>query len=286
MKKIVFLLTFYVLISFPVLSQTPYNSNFEEWGMYPSKPYLEVVGWNTSNGWLDDEIINVTRHTDQVYSGNYAAKLQTKGFNNMVNASAAIGIFKMNSDFRIVPGEAYSYRPDSITGYYIYYPVSGDIFATYIILTKWNGLYRDTIGRGAFLTSDKVNTFNRFSFPVNYSSNSMPDSITFLITMANSLARPGSFSIVDNIQFIGGVSKNEELNAYTKLTLFPNPASTQINLNGLESKTLVEIYDLTGRLYYSDIHEVGEGSISTLNFPSGLYFIKAKGLAKLFNVVH
>jgi hypothetical protein len=274
-----------IFISESLFSQTPINSDFEEWIVPPSKTYEVPVGWNTSNGVIDLNIVNVTKYTDQVNSGSYAVKLESGHLIGLAHTEGTIGIYKYDSSATFLPGSAYKDRPDSITGQFIFYPSFNKKFLSLIYLTKWNGMSRDTIGHGSFIDSDKKETFTRFSYPVQYTSEERPDSILFIISSFGS-QWPGTVSIIDNIQFIGDVVKNEDLNPDTEITLFPNPANNQITLKGLKNNTKVEIYDLNGSLLYSDIHDQENSIISTFGYPDGLYLLKTRDFAKLFKVVH
>jgi hypothetical protein len=268
-----------------LFSQTPYNADFEEWVMPPSNANEEPFGWKTSNSAGIKNLLTVTKYSDQVYSGKYAAKLQSVSLIGFVSFRGKIGIYNYGFDNTIIPGGAYSYRPDSVYGHYIFYPVDKyEKFVSLIFLTKWRGSYRDTIGYGAFLESERKDAFTRFSFPVEYKSIERPDSILFIISSIGS-RWPGTTIIVDNIKFTGGVSKSEFENSPSTLSLYPNPANYHINLSGLVTKAKVEIFDLSGKLLYSDIHEHENVRISLVEFTNGIYYLKTNGFTKLFTVV-
>lgn len=71
---------------------------------------------------------------------------------------------------------------------------------------------------------------------------------------------------------IGNISFNE-------YSIFPNPATNYLFVNGLTEKENVKIYDLTGKLILSS--KAGNHPIDISNFPDGVYAIKietAKGI--------
>jgi len=63
-----------------------------------------------------------------------------------------------------------------------------------------------------------------------------------------------------------------------KFRVFPNPASTEINVRSLENINELNITDIYGKeIYYSgSLNQRPELRISTSDFPSGVYFIRAK----------
>lgn len=61
----------------------------------------------------------------------------------------------------------------------------------------------------------------------------------------------------------------------TKITVYPNPTTDHISISNIENVTKLEIYDITGKLYYeaksfSNNYE----TIKTSNFPIGMYSIR------------
>lgn len=275
-----------MIIPFQILSQTPYNSDFEEWETSPSSPFENPVGWKTSNGAMGFNILNVTKTSDQVYSGKYAAKLESVSLIGFASARGTIGIYEYDPIHFIRPGGRFTKRPDSISGQYIFYPVDKDEnFISLVYLTKWNGESRDTIGLGSYIDSERKDTFTRFVYPIEYRNNDTPDSILFGISSLGS-RWPGTTIIVDNIQFIGDFMVNADENPQSKLTIYPNPANEHITLKGLKAKTKVEIFDINGTMHFSEILDSENSSISTLRFPPGLYCVKTLEYTGLFKVIH
>lgn len=88
-----------------------------------------------------------------------------------------------------------------------------------------------------------------------------------------------------------GIDEPEEINnSYLKLKIFPNPATQYINIevDGISNAdALVSIYDLGGRLVYSDTYMILQGSnvlnINISNLNSGSYLIKTQVEGKTYS---
>jgi len=76
-------------------------------------------------------------------------------------------------------------------------------------------------------------------------------------------------------------SVNENVSVAGKLTIFPNPTTTDLSIaiGGQNLKnTTVEMYDISGRLVYQTKieNEVALHKINTANYTSGLYVVKTQ----------
>jgi uncharacterized protein (TIGR02145 family) len=65
----------------------------------------------------------------------------------------------------------------------------------------------------------------------------------------------------------------DELNA-GNITIYPNPASDLLSVQGLENKTTGRIYNSSGQLMFSSVVDVLNGEIIVSALPSGLYILK------------
>lgn len=63
--------------------------------------------------------------------------------------------------------------------------------------------------------------------------------------------------------------------------LYPNPAHTQIVLSLSEPETQIAIYDLSGKLMYSGIHNMGTVTVDIADWPAGIYGIQIRNDASL-----
>jgi hypothetical protein len=66
-----------------------------------------------------------------------------------------------------------------------------------------------------------------------------------------------------------------------KITVYPNPFSSQIFINSNNpaelAGTTVRLYDITGKLYKVQLLQSAKNSLSVGDLPSGIYFLKVEG---------
>ncbi|MFM2227544.1 MAG: hypothetical protein RL664_887 [Bacteroidota bacterium] len=63
----------------------------------------------------------------------------------------------------------------------------------------------------------------------------------------------------------------------TDVQLFPNPATNNVQLTGIEKGTSVEVYDLTGRILFKDKAQSDRMEISVAKWNAGVYLVRAAG---------
>lgn len=74
-----------------------------------------------------------------------------------------------------------------------------------------------------------------------------------------------------------GVQVEEAPAKKTEVQLYPNPAKNNVNLVGLEKGTVVEVYDLTGRVLFKDKAISDRIEISVSKWNAGVYLVRAGG---------
>lgn len=96
------------------------------------------------------------------------------------------------------------------------------------------------------------------------------------------VANPTDSTWIDvtfNITNPNSVSLTEE-KAETNLSLFPNPATTELNvrLNSTEKNKTIEIIDLLGKQVFSKnvVNNSDNFKINTIDFKPGIYFVSVK----------
>lgn len=84
---------------------------------------------------------------------------------------------------------------------------------------------------------------------------------------------------------LGNISKllikeNSAVNNYSSdsqsITLYPNPASSEVFISGIEGKQTVEIYSISGALVKKSVAENGS-AINISNLRQGVYIVKVDG---------
>jgi hypothetical protein len=272
MRKIVTFIFFCCLfdISF---SQIP-NAGFESWtGGNPD-------GWFTSNITVANITQSSIRHLG---SSAVRGEVVSLGFGAVIQPVLVFG----QEDAR---GFAYNQRPISFTGYYQFYPISGDLFNGTVILYK-GGIEGIAVASGDLEISAAASSYTQFSATFNYLTNDIPDTcfIHFRISGSDVLqpyGNVGSYFLLDDLAFSGSTAVDKpntvKPEAFLLSQNYPNPfnPSTSIqfslqkgshvilrvfNILGKEVATLVNGYRETGQY-------VEKFDAATLS--SGVYFYR------------
>lgn len=284
MAKNFLFITAVILTSANLLAQLPANGSLENWGTPPSKTYENPTGWSTSNDIVGDfGLSNVTKVTTPVQSGTYAAKLESINIFGLSTAPGLIGIVTIDPlDQSITPGQAFTERPDSITGYYQYAPVNGDNFLVLGLLTKWNGTSRDTIGTAQFVSGNTVASYTQFSAAFQYTNSTTPDSLTVIVSSSAVLnnAVVGSIAYVDDINFVLGTTGIDNFSLNNLVAVYPNPSSELISIAGLPLGYELTLTDVTGKIITKEIATNATHQIDISKLHNGTYMLSGYGLSK------
>jgi hypothetical protein len=160
-----------------------------------------------------------------------------------------------------------------------YTPVGGDSAFVLVYLTKWNLAAHklDTIAKGDWnentaTTSYAVRTINMTYLIMGV----VPDSQQIFVTSSvykHGGAKVGSTYYVDNFCWGGCVAGvNEVAETNNKVSVYPNPASTLINVETTKESYAVEVYDIAGRKMGTYIMQNNKTQFSTDEFGNGMYF--------------
>jgi hypothetical protein len=266
MKKIIVMWVLLVVIDFSATSQP--NGGFENWT--PEFTYETPDGWQTLN------FLSLTSPPNPVsafkaigidkHSGNYALKLKSVYLNNNVFPDTTLldsvgfdfgdtisgvftGLVNINP-ISYVYGFPYSGRPEKLEFWAKYNPVGNDTACALVFLkhSKNTGV-PDTIGGGKlFIPPTPVYTL--FQVPINYISDSLPDSaaIGFSPSPRIAYARQNSTLYIDDVSLTGWVGINE-LPQQQHVKVFPNPAKEYITINSFGEKAcIISIRAVNGNL--------------------------------------
>lgn len=290
MKKTILLLLLVPIISTSILAQGPVNGDFEDW-------YQTQFQHKRPDFWLTSTDVirfptNVFQNDDNPYTGLYCAYLVSvqKG---PIAVPGIVAIANKPGDdesFNFAPGDSMTYRPDSIAGFYEYAPKGGEKFYVYLMLSKWNGTSRDTIGGGGFSSGDTVQSYKKFSAKIHYLTNDYPDSIQLIVSTAKDYtkATAGTEAFVDSIHFIGTNTPTtgiKDLEGNNNLYVYPNPTNQTIKVHGLLRNTEYKVLDIIGnKLLTGEIssHQ-NEIRVETLN--AGIYYLVGENFIKKFTVL-
>ncbi|TVR76007.1 MAG: hypothetical protein EA412_14550 [Chitinophagaceae bacterium] len=184
------------------------NAGFEDWTSQGFPAYLDPAEWNTLNdqtGILN--IYTVTRAEGaDAFAGNYAMRMETdhipSPFDRVTPAITTTG--KIDTDEETIEGGfPLTEKPDTLSGWFRYYPADGDNCDITITLTRWNESIGETeqIGEGTFTFSDKVDTYRQFVIAIEYSKQAIPDTALIIISASNPLdPKPGSVLYLDDLE--------------------------------------------------------------------------------------
>lgn len=282
-KTISFSLLGILLTINTIIAQSIPNPGFETW---TSQQQMEVA-----TGWV--KASTVSKSTD-AHSGQFAAEIIAGDFTNpqsgqtisipgrLVTGTASTGMGQT-----AIEGFSFSQRPDSLTGWFKYSYTQPDACVFNVTLTKWNPTtqMRDTIGEGQSIENEAL-VYRRFSFPVSYISNEIPDTciVEFLSSDIQSGIQ-GSILFIDDIEFVFNNVGVNEYETIESISVYPHPVSENGIFkiqNGTDIKT-VELLNSNGILLSKNIFD-GE-SCTVEEFPAGIYFLRVNGNTKFIPLV-
>jgi hypothetical protein len=149
-------------------------------------------------------------------------------------------------------------------------------------LTKWDPVNSSQISIGAafgFNFGNSVSTWTNFSYPIQYESTELPDSLSIGVV---SIGEDGASVSIDNLAFSSngvGIEINPLLE--TSVSVYPNPCKNEcfLDLSGIEALlnrgVKVEIIDMNGQVIeaYSQV-KTPLLSLNTSNLSSGKYIVR------------
>jgi hypothetical protein len=291
MKFRFFLLTVFLFFSALLYSQLDLpNKSFEDWTSFSGGAYEEPSGgvWTTANkAVLLTSLIPVsTEKTTDAYSGVYAAKMTTKmaaaPISMLITGSLATGTF----DEMATPpdnmklGQPFTGRPLRFTGYFKYIDNNGDSCDIYAILSKWDGIARQTIAKANYRSTATVTVYTKFDLPFAYYSADTPDSISVVFASSAAgdqmLGNVGSTLFIDSIAFDYTSSIIEMPESSIQVQCFPVPAKNVLNFElerNLNNGSLLIFNELGSEIQtLRNINK--ELSVPLNNYSKGKYYFE------------
>jgi hypothetical protein len=277
--KNVFSCTGMLVFSMLCQAQQLPNADFEQWSTPPGTSYEVPTGWAGANditGQLG--ITPVTKSSNPVQNGQFAVRMESIDF--IGNAIPGF-IAKAKLDFvngNTAPGIAFTARPDSLIGFFQYFPQGNDEAAALCLLTKWTGNGRDTIA-GSFITYNlQTSQWIRMSIPLTYLDSTIPDSLLLIFSASSNFdnAVPGSVLFLDNLAFKGGTVGLMPISfENTNFSVLPNPANEIIHVNNAQTGEVIRIINMQGKCVLEIKTERKEFSIETATLPEGVYLVQS-----------
>lgn len=258
------------------------NPGFERWTNFGT--YDEPnANWHSLNPLTSSvgAVVAFKATGADAHSGDNAIKLVAKSVLGSPTASlvttGTINVVQQSVD----GGCTISARPVALGGWYKYSPVGGDTASFTIILTKWNGSSRDTIGRGSFSTSTAQASYTAFSVPVIYALPAVPDTAQLLfVTSGENSSHVNTTLYVDDVfyDFSTGIADQK----VESLKLYPNPTSGEatlmFNLEGAQHIDIA-IFNTMGQLVKGIYTGNTNGGLNQVQFTTaglakGIYWVR------------
>jgi hypothetical protein len=274
------LIVFLFFVSFLCAFSQP-NGGFEDWEQEYGND--SPVGWQTPNFLCAFPFnpVSATKASGiDKHSGNYALKLKsvhlvTNPAPNLLDdtiGAAFTGSINL-APLYLKHGYPYNARPQILNVWYKYIPLGEDQGTAGALLTKWNGVKRDTIAIADSVLGYNP-TFSLLQLQFNYFSEELPDSAVVLLASSryDDRARVNSTLFVDDVEFSGWVAINDD-ERKNIISLYPNPAKDELHFKtNVQENVKVNIIDATGKRITTLVVNGGEATVDTRNYCSGIYF--------------
>jgi hypothetical protein len=267
MKKKVLLMAALIYGGSFYAQQIP-NAGFEDWHSFFNSQAPDY--WTGTNQLVIAGASPGIEPSIDAHSGQYAALFSTVVMSLPGNETYFPSLLYINSEAETDDdGMPFTHRPDSMVAWVKYFPNGQNQFLIRADLLKYDPSTQENsiIGTAGTAGISMGNAYTRISFPFDYFSTEIPDTLTLMI--ASSVLEPtldGTFLYVDDIEFIytstADISENNHL-----FTINPNPANDFINIKSTAAIKSIEIVDLNGKIVLTiqDPMAHSEMSISELN---------------------
>jgi len=293
MKKTVLTISALVMFAIGANAQSP-DFSFETWNNVPfSTTIQDPQGWaslNTLNVFTSTPV-SVFKETTAPFAGTSSAKITTvkvagalipnpyqTGHNIDTAGFLTIGKIITNPSAGIIYGYNYTWRSAVLSFQSKYTRIAGDSAFVLVTLTKWNGTSRDTIANGKYATNSSSSNYSLHSINLTFNpafATVLPDSEQIFISSSiysHPGAKIGSAFYIDDLAWSGYNSTNDIRGIDNTVSIYPNPATNNINFKCSIDANILEVTDITGRLIASYSMDNKKVNIETSSFPSGIYF--------------
>jgi len=269
--------------------------DIETWVTVGSTAFQNPQGWasfNLSTGPLSvaaQTVYKITTPATDVFQGLASAEIVTSYMDSPFaphvpnpyrpgHSYDTMGIMALGSyaaaTFRF--GQPIAIRPTVLTFASKYTPAGSDSAYVIAFITKWTGTSRDTIARGIYRTGATTSNYSINHITMSYNPlyvSVVPD--TQMIYCSSSRYRTvgskiGSAFYVDAFCWDCTLGINQ-LNENASISVYPNPASNEINFSSTVNANYIEIYDITSRKFGIYPMQNNKVQIQTETFPLGLY---------------
>ena len=257
MKKTITIITLMLAAVISEAQLIP-NSGFENWTSMAGGTYFNPDGWGNMNNTSAIGSVFTCEQGAPGAVGSYYLKLTSKtSLAGVVPGIAVSGVIDSATQ-TAKSGFAYSARPASLTGkwqHMIYGSTQGFID---VKLTRWDAVSnaRVTVASAHSVLVGMAMSWANFTIPLTYADGNYPDTCIIVLAASESLATATNLDYlwVDNLAFTGTVAGIDENSLNANISVFPNPASSNlmVDLSSLKNqKVSLKIVDMQGKLVKS-----------------------------------
>lgn len=299
-------LIFITFLGFTIASfsqQIIENPGFEDWedaGTVSDEP----VDWSSIKT-SDNDLTNpaapvVWELSTDAHNGNYSVLLKNMAVFSIV-ATGTMTNGRVHAEFN--PDSGYVYtdinderwhtqltaRPDSLAGWYKFFPVENDRCRIRAILHVNEGSLPPRNTQSNWIAdaeynslSETVDTWARFSIPFEYISEETPEFILIVFNSGDGLeAVEGSIALFDDLELIYNPGAIDKIPEETAAFYFYNDAFYFKSLHQeFDGSSLFQLTNLNGKIIFQQKISGDLMKIDT-NFPEGIYIgsiISEKGI--------
>lgn len=300
MKRLLLTVTTIAASMVSAVAQTP-DYNFETWNFVPFSSTVEdPQGWASLNALAGfGGAQSVFKETTAPFEGLASAKITTikvtgaaipnpynPGSNLDTTGLLAIGAVSVAPP-GIVTGAAYTGRPAVLSFASKYTPMAGDSAFVGIILSRWNGVSRDTVAKAMWSTGASTSSYATSNLNLEYTPSLaaiQPDTLQLFISSSvfkHPGAQIGSTFYIDKLEFSGWNSVNELNEKSATINAYPNPASTTLTFETTSADaTYIEVMDITGRILDSYSLSNNKVTVDVTAYSQGIYLYNAYNTKK------
>lgn len=260
------------------------NSGFEVWVQDTLQDYENPEYWDSPN----EEtaafgVVTVEKDSLDPFQGKYAARMTTRIVQFGIKSPGVLTLGNIDIDLisasaEITGGVPYKQRPAYFKGTYKYLPENGDscsIIAVFFRFVPTKGK-RQNIGLASFSTSDTVSDWTDFSVEVNWTNDTLPDSVNVILLSSSVTDDPqtGSQLFADALMFEGFAGTDLDIVPRIYARVYPNPTNDMLWIEleeSLNSARLI-VFNTSGSEVMNRGFSGQKISISTRNLSQGTYY--------------
>lgn len=263
-----------LLLPFTISAQKAQNNlGFESWGQ-------NALMWTVPEGFPLS--YDASENTADPYAGSSALKI-TSAYNSSFGDTLGVASNGAIVGSSFVPGEQYTKRPDSLSGYIRTNIHTLDSAAMFYRLTRYDSVGDSTqlVGSAGAFLPDTIGSWTRVSVDFSYENSKTPDTLTiqYATHTGDQASRAGSVLEADEFQLHTSTTTSiEKETANASFSIYPNPSDGRFQVKMDRSmEGNLEIRDLNGRLMkQQSINGDDRSDVRMQDVEKGVYFVNIR----------